>query len=69
MTQQRYLSTTQFWKELRQRGVPIGRECVRRAARSGSLRSIKPTAVRHRIPSSELDDWPERLLDEPKAKK
>lgn len=65
MVEKRFLSAQAYWRELNARGVPIGRDAVQRAVRDGRIRSFR-VGSRARIPRSELEAWPERLLAESK---
>lgn len=65
MVEKQFLSAQAYWRELNARGVPIGRDAVQRAVRDGRIRSFK-IGSRPRIPISEINDWPERLLAESK---
>jgi excisionase family DNA binding protein len=62
------LSPNQFWAALNEAGIPIGRHTVRRAVGDGSIKHFR-IGNRALIPRSELDDWPQRLLEEPETKK
>jgi excisionase family DNA binding protein len=62
--EKQFLSKQAFWRELNARGTPLGRTFISQAVREGKVRSIK-VGSRHRIPVSELSDWPDRLLRAP----
>jgi excisionase family DNA binding protein len=62
--EKQFLSKQAFWRELNARGTPLGRTFISQAVHDGKVRSIK-IGSRHRIPRSELNDWPERLLSAP----